>query len=127
MRDTFGWLLFRVIGNSLKFPITQKGTNVPMMRTRAKQKHVASDRAWRENVPRHILFQYNFQDKLTFKHTPSIMKQADMGSGCRCLCQTSQIARIGRRGQGVKGKQVQNLCDLVTVNRRVALQMPLRK
>ena len=56
MRDTFGWLLFRVIGNSLKFPITQKGTNVPMMRTRAKQKHVASDRARRENVPRHILF-----------------------------------------------------------------------
>ena len=55
MRDTFGWLLFRVIGNSLKFPITQKGTNVPMMRTRAKQKHVASDRARRENVPRHIL------------------------------------------------------------------------
>ena len=119
--------LFYIIGNSLEFPITQKGTNVPMMRTRAKQKHVASDRAWRENVPRHILFQYNFQDKLTFKHTPSIMKQADMGSGCRCLCQTSQIARIGRRGQGVKGKQVQNLCDLVTVNRRVALQMPLRK
>ena len=56
MRDTFGWLLFRVIGNSLKFSITQKGTNVPMMRTRAKQKHVASDRARRENVPRHILF-----------------------------------------------------------------------
>ena len=56
MRDTFGWLLFRVIGNSLKFLITQKGTNVPMMRTRAKQKHVASDRARRENVPRHILF-----------------------------------------------------------------------
>ena len=26
------------------------------MRTRAKQKHVASDRAQRENVPRHILF-----------------------------------------------------------------------
>ena len=26
------------------------------MRTRAKQKHVASDRARRENVPRHILF-----------------------------------------------------------------------
>ena len=25
------------------------------MRTRAKQKHVASDRARRENVPRHIL------------------------------------------------------------------------
>ena len=24
MRDTFGWLLFRVIGNSLKFPMTQK-------------------------------------------------------------------------------------------------------
>ena len=46
----------RVIGNSLEFPITQKGTNVPMMRTRAKQKYVASDRARRENVPRHILF-----------------------------------------------------------------------
>ena len=26
------------------------------MRTRAKQKHVASDRARRPNVPRHILF-----------------------------------------------------------------------
>ena len=48
--------VFCVIGNSLEFPITQKGTNVPMMRTRAKQKHVASDRARRENVPRHILF-----------------------------------------------------------------------
>ena len=120
-------MLFCVTGNSLELPVTQKGTNVPMMRTRAKQKHVASDRARRENVPRHILFQYNFRDKLTFKHTPSIMKQADMGSGCRCLCQTSQIARIDRHGQGVKGKQVQNLCDLVTVNRRVAPQMPLRK
>ena len=29
-----------VIGNFLEFPITQKGTNVPMMRTRAKQKYV---------------------------------------------------------------------------------------
>ncbi|WP_294335246.1 hypothetical protein [uncultured Clostridium sp.] len=28
--------VFYVIGNSLEFPITQKGTNVPMMRTRAK-------------------------------------------------------------------------------------------
>ena len=27
-----------------------------MMRTRAKKKHVASDRTRRENVPRHILF-----------------------------------------------------------------------
>ena len=27
------------------------------MRTRAKPKHVASDRARRENVPRHIIFQ----------------------------------------------------------------------
>ena len=34
-------VLFCVIGNSLEFPITQKGTNVPMMRTRAKQKHAA--------------------------------------------------------------------------------------
>ena len=30
--------VFCVIGNSLEFPITQKGTNVPMMRTRAKKK-----------------------------------------------------------------------------------------
>ena len=51
-------VLFCVTGNSLEFPITQKGTNVPMMRTRAKQKHVASDRARRENVPRHILFYF---------------------------------------------------------------------
>ena len=49
--------VFCVIGNSLEVPITQKGTNVPMMRTRAKQKHVASDRAQRENVPRYIFFQ----------------------------------------------------------------------
>ena len=66
MRDTFGWLLFRVIGNSLKFPITQKGTNVPMMRTRAKQKHVASDRARRENVPRHILFHAVMYSKIMY-------------------------------------------------------------
>ena len=74
MRDTFGWLLFRVIGNSLKFPITQKGTNVPMMRTRAKQKHVASDRARRENVPRHILFHYRrelIRLKITYIHHSS--------------------------------------------------------
>ena len=49
--------VFCVIGNSLEVPITQKGTNVPMMRTHAKQKHVASDRAQRENVPRYIFFQ----------------------------------------------------------------------
>ena len=120
-------MLFCVTGNSLELPVTQKGTNVPMMRTRAKQKHVASDRARRENVPRHILFQYNFRDKLTFKHTPSIMKQADMGSGCRCLCQISQIARIGRRGQGVKGKQVQNLCDLVIMQVIILSDITLRK
>ena len=74
MRDTFGWLLFRVIGNSLKFPITQKGTNVPMMRTRAKQKHVASDCARRENVPRHILFHYRrelIRLKITYIHHSS--------------------------------------------------------
>ncbi len=34
----------------MESPITQKGTNVPMMCTCAKQKHVASDRARRENV-----------------------------------------------------------------------------
>ena len=49
-------VLFCVTGNSLEFPITQKGTNVPMMRTRAKQKHVASDRARRENVPSTFFF-----------------------------------------------------------------------
>ena len=74
MRDTFGWLLFRVVGNSLKCPITQKGTNVPMMRTRAKQKHVTSDRARRENVPRHILFHYRrelIRLKITYIHHSS--------------------------------------------------------
>ena len=30
--------VFCVIGNSKEFSITQKGTNVPMMRTRAKKK-----------------------------------------------------------------------------------------
>ena len=34
----------------MEFPITQKGTNVPMMRTHTKQKYVASDRARRPNV-----------------------------------------------------------------------------
>ena len=32
------------------------GSNVPKKRTRAKMEIVASDRARRENVPRHILF-----------------------------------------------------------------------
>ena len=41
-------------------PMTQK--TLRGMRTRAKKKHVASDRARRENVPKHILFRqdYNF-------------------------------------------------------------------
>jgi len=30
--------VFCVIANSKEFPITQKGTNVPMMRTHAKKK-----------------------------------------------------------------------------------------
>ena len=47
---------FCVIGNSLEFPITQKGANVPMMRTHTKQKYVASDRARRPNVPENILY-----------------------------------------------------------------------
>ena len=34
---------------------SEKGTDVPKMRTRAKMWTVASDRARRENVPRHIL------------------------------------------------------------------------
>jgi hypothetical protein len=33
------------------------------MRTRAKKKHVASDRARRENVPRHILSCFSFQER----------------------------------------------------------------
>ena len=37
---------------------------VPKMRTRAKMRIVASDRARRENVPRHILF-YSWLRKLT--------------------------------------------------------------
>ena len=37
------------IGNSEEFPIAQKGTNVPEMRTRAKMQVVASDRAKRTN------------------------------------------------------------------------------
>ena len=45
-----------------------------MMRTRAKQKHVASDRARRENVPRHILFHYRrefIRLKITYIHHSS--------------------------------------------------------
>ena len=37
------------------------------MRTRAKKKHVASDRARRENVPRHILF-YGFCSRHLFTY-----------------------------------------------------------
>ncbi len=36
------------------------------MRTRAKQKHVASDRARRENVPRHILFHAVMHSKIMY-------------------------------------------------------------
>ena len=39
----------------MELPVKQKGTRVPKMRTRAKMWVVASDRARRENVPRHIL------------------------------------------------------------------------
>ena len=49
-------LFFCVIGNSKEFPITQKGTNAPVMRTCAKMQIVTSDRARRENVFWHILF-----------------------------------------------------------------------
>ena len=38
-----------------------------MMRTRAKKKHVASDRARRENVPRHILFEQYVQAVICFQ------------------------------------------------------------
>ena len=47
---------FCFIGNATQFPIKQKALRG--MRTRAKKKYVASDRARRENVPRHILFIY---------------------------------------------------------------------
>ena len=50
---------------SQEFPIA-KGTNVPMMRTRAKQKHVASDRARRENVAKSILFHLSPQRRYPF-------------------------------------------------------------
>ena len=46
------WESSRFIGNLR--PMTQK--TLRGMRTRAKKKHVASDRARHENVPRHILF-----------------------------------------------------------------------
>ena len=48
--------LFCLIGNCVAFPIKQKALRG--MRTRAKKKYVASDRARRENVPRHILFYF---------------------------------------------------------------------
>ena len=41
---------FYVAGNSEKFPVTLKGTNVLKMRTRVKMQFVASGRARRENV-----------------------------------------------------------------------------
>lgn len=47
---------FYVAGNSEKFPVTLKGTNVLKMRTRVKMQFVASGRARRGNVPRHIHF-----------------------------------------------------------------------
>ena len=42
------------------------------MRTRAKQKHIASDRARRENVPRHILFHGVMHSKIM--HLENISK-----------------------------------------------------
>jgi len=38
------------------------------MRTRAKQKHVASDRARRPNVPRHILYIFFKRERNTEKY-----------------------------------------------------------
>ena len=48
--------IFRLTGNSDGTSGEPKRHCVPKMRTRAKMKVVASDRARRPNVPRHILF-----------------------------------------------------------------------
>ena len=46
------------------------------------------------------------------------MKQADMWQGAGVVCaRPVRLSRIGGHGQGVKGKQVQTLANLVTVNR----------
>ena len=55
----FSGSFFNAIGNSSEFPIALK--NAPLrMRTRAKMKDVASDRARRENLASEILFLSKF-------------------------------------------------------------------
>ena len=75
-------------------PMKQKSS--AWMRTRAKRNHGASDRARRENAPRHILCSlFNSRDKLTFARLPSIMEQADTDRRCRCLCRVGRISLTG--------------------------------
>ena len=69
-------VFFCFIGNGVAFPIKQKALRG--MRTRAKKKYVASDRARRENVPRHILF-YFIGNCVAF---PIKQKSAPRGSHC---------------------------------------------
>ena len=63
----FHLFLFYVLGNSVGTPWYTKRHDLPTMRTRAMRKFVASDRARRENVPRHILF-YGFCSRHLFTY-----------------------------------------------------------
>ena len=54
-------MAFYVIENSGEFPITQKGTNVPKMRTRARMQIFAIDRARCLNVPMNFLLYVCFK------------------------------------------------------------------
>ena len=72
------------------------------MRTRAKQKHVASDRARRENVPRHILFMFHRKLRpMKQKYSHGCIPGAKQDS-----CQSRCILARGSRKQNIyEGKQ----------------------
>ena len=64
---------------------SEKGTDVPKMRTRAKMWTVASDRARRENVPRHILFYNGRFLRNSILHKNIVKSNEQNGEGITCI------------------------------------------
>ena len=82
--------LFYVTGNFEEFPVTQKGTNVPKMRTRAKRRIVAGDRA------RHIFLTciQVYNDTSSSFRTYSLNSCSNcLTSSCFCECGSFSLRR----------------------------------
>ena len=81
------------------------------MRTRAKQKHVASDRARRPNVPRHILYIFFERERNTEEYSFFFMKRKN-GNYCFSV-QTENLHEQGKiKGREREGRRRNFACKL---------------